>query len=434
MCSDMKRNCILLIVFLWIASVGAKPGYGPGEQDWGFVDVRPGGHMFYWLYYTTADVTNYTERPLAIWLQGGPGASATGRGNFEELGPLDVNGKERDWTWVKDMNVLFIDSPLGSGYSYVDNITLLPSTNNEIAQDLLAFMKQFYELHSEFEDVPLHIFSQSYGGKMAPEFALELYMAVERGDLRSNLKSVALGSPWTSPIDSMSAWGPLLLNVGIVDKDGYEQIMESYNRTLEYVENEEWHKAYKQWMNTSYIALNVSENVNFYNILKYLKEGDLDSGEVDNETVTGDNAKQTLHSLMLGPVSKALAIPPHVIWASQKSDIFDNLSKDFMRPAVDIVNEILNNTDIEVAVISGQLDLICATAGAVKWIEKLQWNDREEYFDAPRTAILIEDNVEGYEKSGGNFSMFWVNRAGHMIPADNPKAMSYILKKLTNYG
>ncbi|KAJ8942061.1 hypothetical protein NQ314_010169 [Rhamnusium bicolor] len=43
---------------------------GNTEQEWGHVTVRQGAHMFWWLYYTTADVSNYTERPLIIWLQG----------------------------------------------------------------------------------------------------------------------------------------------------------------------------------------------------------------------------------------------------------------------------------------------------------------------------------------------------------------------------
>lgn len=169
--------------------------------------------MFYWLYYTTANVQNYTERPLAIWLQGGPGASSTGYGNFEELGPLDLYGEDRSHTWVKDMNVLFIDNPVGSGFSYVENLTLLTKANNEIATDLVTFIKKFYESHPEFETVPLHIFSQSYGGKMAANFALKLYNAIQRGELKSNFKSVVLGDPWISPVDSVNAWAPLLLNM-----------------------------------------------------------------------------------------------------------------------------------------------------------------------------------------------------------------------------
>lgn len=56
--------------------------------------------MFWWLYFTTADVDSKYDRPLVIWLQGGPGSSATGYGNFEELGPLDMNLKPRNSSWV----------------------------------------------------------------------------------------------------------------------------------------------------------------------------------------------------------------------------------------------------------------------------------------------------------------------------------------------
>lgn len=62
--------------------------------------------MFWWLYYTTASVANYTEEPLILWLQGGPGASSTGYGNFEEIGPLDVNLSHRNHTWVNSFHHL----------------------------------------------------------------------------------------------------------------------------------------------------------------------------------------------------------------------------------------------------------------------------------------------------------------------------------------
>ena len=59
------------------------------------------------------------HKPLVMWLQGGPGGSSTGYGNFEEIGPLDLNLEARDTTWIKEANVLFVDNPVGSGYSYV---------------------------------------------------------------------------------------------------------------------------------------------------------------------------------------------------------------------------------------------------------------------------------------------------------------------------
>ena len=46
-------------------------------------------------------------------LQGGPGASGVGFGNFMEIGPHDMFGRPRNTTWLKKANVLFIDNPVG---------------------------------------------------------------------------------------------------------------------------------------------------------------------------------------------------------------------------------------------------------------------------------------------------------------------------------
>jgi len=435
---------ILFAVCCFIA-VDARQGYGPGDQDWGYVDVRKGAHMFYWLYYTTANVQSYTDRPLAIWLQGGPGASSTGYGNFEELGPLDIYGNYRNHTWVKDMNVLFIDNPVGSGFSYADSLLYLTSTNNQIAKDLVNFMIGFYKKHPEFENVPLHIFCESYGGKMAPEFALELYYAIQRGEVRSNLKSVNLGDPWTSPIDSVLAWAPFLLNMGIVDNDGYEKIMVAANKTLKLVEAEQWSQATVQWSNTQMVVLQESKGVDFYNVQKETR-GDAWAKKLKSRSKADimyrtlvqfdidEDRDKILNNLMRGPVSQALGIPTSVKWGSQSGSTFTKQMGDFMKPVIHVVEELLDKTDLTVSVFSGQLDLICATPGSVNWIDKMQWSYRGEYDAAPRRGISVNRILEGYEKNARKFTMFWINRAGHMVPADNPAGMSHVLQRITNYG
>lgn len=74
---------LVVVLVALLAAVSAKKGFGPGEQDWGYAEVRPGAHVFWWLYYSTAtDVIAPEDKPLVIWLQGGPGASGTG--NFKE--------------------------------------------------------------------------------------------------------------------------------------------------------------------------------------------------------------------------------------------------------------------------------------------------------------------------------------------------------------
>ncbi|TDG50365.1 hypothetical protein AWZ03_003270 [Drosophila navojoa] len=441
--SGLLISFTVLLALFKSGAVNARVGYGPGEQDWGFVDVREGAHMFHWLYYTTANVTKYTDRPLAIWLQGGPGTSSAGYGNFEELGPLQLDGNCREWTWVKDMNVLFIDSPVGSGFSYVDDSSYYTTNNKQIALDLVEFMKGFYALHPEFKKTPLHIFCESYGGKMAPEFALELYYAIQRGEIESNFQSVALGDPWTSPIDSMLSWAPYLLQLGIVDQDGHDKIEAAALKTKNLVDGEEWTQATSQWSSTQSVVKRESKGVDFYNVEtptrgdNYLRLlVDMSPEERMYRTLVhfdiDEDRDKLLEDLMRGPVTKALNLT--IKWGAQSGTTFNKLWGDFMKPAVHIVEELLNSTTVQVGVYSGSLDLICATPGTVNWIANMKWNDKDKYLSSPRVDITVDHVLEGYKKTAGNFSMFWVKRSGHMLPADNPAAMSHILQHYTKFG
>lgn len=108
---------------------------------------------------------------------------------------------------------MFVDNPVGTGFSYVDDNSYLTTDNKQIAKDLIALLKGFYEVLPEFKSVPLHIFGESYGGKMAIEFAYELHLEIQNRTIESNLAGVYLGDAWTSPIDYTLSWAPYLLNL-----------------------------------------------------------------------------------------------------------------------------------------------------------------------------------------------------------------------------
>lgn len=395
--------------------------------------------MFYWLYYTTA-TEEYTDRPLVIWLQGGPGASSM-YGNFEELGPLTLELEERNHTWVKHYNVLFIDNPVGTGFSYVDEPSLLTKSNAEIADDLLAFMKEFYKRNPEFTDTPLHIYAESYGGKMAPEFAYVLAKSIDLGEIDANLQSVGIVAPWASPIDSVLSWGPFLLNMGFVDTKGYKTIQAAAIETEHILNQERYEEATYQWGNTQGVLMRQTGPIDWYNVL-FLQEYNqfqarLAMFEKDLKQATADSARklatedrdQMLKDLMRNEVAPALDLPAESVYDSQGSRVFSTLAGDFMKPAMDVIELLLNNTSVDVVVITGQLDLIVATPGNVVWVEKLKWNGRNDYLNAPRTGVGAKGILEGYQKSYGKLSVYWALRAGHMVPADNPELMDYILQK-----
>lgn len=145
---------------------------------------------------------------------------------------------------------------------------------------------------------------------------------------------------------------------------------------------------------------------------------------------TRDDADQKLEDLMNGAVKAALEIPESVTWGGQSGKTFSTLNGDFMKPVTEVVELLLNNTLIDVVVITGQLDLIVATPGTVMWVDRLKFPEKPEYVAFKRAAIPVGGILEGYQKHAGRFSMYWVNRSGHMVPADNPAAMKYILDKV----
>uniref|UniRef100_A0A182JYW3 Carboxypeptidase n=1 Tax=Anopheles christyi TaxID=43041 RepID=A0A182JYW3_9DIPT len=431
-----------IVLALALAMVGAVPreGFGPGMQDWGFAEVRPGAHMFWWLYYTTADVPNHADRPLVIWLQGGPGASSM-YGNFEELGPLTLELDERNHTWVRDYNVLFIDNPVGTGFSYVEDFSLLTKTNGEIADDLVELMKQFYTMQPEFRSTPLHIYAESYGGKMAPEFAYVLDKAIKNGEIECNLQSVGIVAPWVSPIDSVLSWAEFLLNMGFVDTKGYNAIQAAAIETEHVLNQGQWEQATNLWGMTENVILRETHGIDFYNVLfKQDAAGmrsqleqfsrDMRSAIASRATrLASEDRDQILQDLMRFEVAPALSLPVESIYGAQSGRVFNTLAGDFMKPAIDVMELLLNNTSLDVVIITGQLDLIVATPGNVRWIEKIQWSGRNSYLQSPRNAVGQHGVLEGYEKSYGKLAVYWALRAGHMVPADNPILMDYILQK-----
>ncbi|KAK9879090.1 hypothetical protein WA026_003904 [Henosepilachna vigintioctopunctata] len=422
----MKVLFNLLFIALSVSIVFGKKGFGPTDQEWDYVTVRKGAHMFWWLHYTTAKVDDPTSKPLVIWLQGGPGSASTGYGNFGELGPLDEYLNVRDTAWTNDYNVLFVDNPVGTGYSYTDSYSYLTTNNSQIAEDFLVLMQNFYKQLPKFSKTPLYIFTESYGGKMGAQIALTLYNAQKQGKLNSNIKGVGLGDSWISPVDSCLTWGPYLLSQGLVDQIGYEEIQKKAEETAKAVADGRFREATDLWSDLESVVTTYSHS-DFYNILTKISYYGRNSLGLSKPSVGTDESK--INELMLGEVAKALNV--RSTFGRQGNDVFEALSGDFMRPVTDVVERLINETDLQVVVYNGQLDLIVDTPGTIKWVDSLKWDSAGQWKNTEHTPIVVDQMIEGFYKQVERFSFYWVSRAGHMVPHDNPAAMSYILKKTT---
>ncbi|XP_054724633.1 retinoid-inducible serine carboxypeptidase-like [Uloborus diversus] len=408
------------------------------KEAWGYVNIRKDAYMFWWLYYTDS-AADYSKFPLVIWLQGGPGASSTGYGNFMEIGPLDVHLNPRNSTWLKKANLLFIDNPVGTGFSYVTNKSALATNNKQIADDLVSTLSSILDTVPEFQKSPLYIFSESYGGKMAVDFALALSKAVKSKNITCNLKGVALGDSWISPLDSVSTWGPYLYTMSLLDLTDLRSVKAGAYEIKKSLSSGNFKQATDQFSKLQDLIKNCTNSVDWYNILK--TEGPEPKKSVNKlsrnhrlyklfsrqvEPFHGD----ALTDLMNGKIRQKLHdIPPNVTWGEQSSDVFAALAEDFMKPVVESVNTLLiNETYIDVNVYTGQLDLIVDTLGTLQWIDKLKWPGLKGFMNGPKKSINFPGGrTGGFLKSFKQFSLFWILKAGHMVPADAPETALQML-------
>nr|XP_033815927.1 retinoid-inducible serine carboxypeptidase isoform X2 [Geotrypetes seraphini]XP_033815928.1 retinoid-inducible serine carboxypeptidase isoform X2 [Geotrypetes seraphini] len=397
--------------------------------------------MFWWLYYTDNTTKNFTDLPLVMWLQGGPGASSCGYGNFEEIGPYDTELNPRNTTWLQAVNLLFVDNPVGSGFSYTNDTNAFAKDLATVSADMLVFLKAFFKNKTEFQNVSFYIFSESYGGKMAAAIALELSKAIQEETINCKFEGVALGDAWISPIDSVLTWGPYLYSTSLLDDKGLTEVTDAAKQILDAVSSGKYKEATTLWSQMEDIITNNTDGVNFYNILTKdspeTKELKFDNLMLAILYLHHVNPLQNINldELMNGPIRAHLSIiPDKVVWGGQASDVFSNMEDDFMKPVIDTVDQLLM-TGINVTVYNGQLDLIVDTVGQENWVKKLKWSQLDQFLKQKWKALHISPTsieTAAFYKAHENFAFYWILKAGHMVPLDQGEMALKLLRMVTN--
>lgn len=118
----------------------------------GHLEITPDhhGNLFFWL------VKNRhigDKKRLVLWLNGGPGCSSMD-GALMEIGPYRVKKdgtlRLQDGSWDEFANVLFVDNPVGTGFSYVDTDSYVHEMD-QMAEQMIAFMDGFFKLFPDHE-------------------------------------------------------------------------------------------------------------------------------------------------------------------------------------------------------------------------------------------------------------------------------------------
>ncbi len=402
----------------------ARGGTEDGSEEWGYIPVRPEASMFYWFYRTTHP-DGCLNRPIVLWLQGGPGYSGSGIGNFLEFGPLNENLEPRNSTWLQVASLLFLDNPVRVGFSYCNDLGTQTTNIEEISDDLMKVLKTFMEEHPDFKQSPFYIFGQSYGGKMASALTYYLQKAITGGEIKCNLRGLGIGNGWVSPTDIMLTWPDMAYQMSLLDDIQYHNMKSTALSMYEEGEKGNWEPASTNFGPLLTHIYDATPELNVYKITDLVKPSE-DWGLVYD---------MNIENFMNGYVREKLGIVPNEVhWTMREYEvqITHTESLDLGKPVYHIVDEILKNTDIDVIVYSGQLDIICSTAGALRWMNRLTWERKEDFEKAERKMLKNPNtNVpEMFVKSYDNLKMYWMLNAGHVVPTDVPGTALRMLNRI----
>ncbi|KAJ8724452.1 hypothetical protein PYW08_015926 [Mythimna loreyi] len=375
----------------------------------GYIQVRPGAHMFYWFYFANGTQINAHRKPLIIWIQGGPGFAASGIGNFAEIGPFNMDMQPRNHTWVKERNVLFIDHPVGTGFSYVTNNSLLVKTDREMAMDLARTIKVFFRRHKEFRKTPTYLFSQSYGGKLCPRLAFYLHTAIEKKSLKINFKGIGIGGGWVNPKESILVQPEFLYLTGAIDRNLYLSSSDVAKKLVRAIETQAFSQA-DILDDYLFQTLNGQGELNFNNVYAASPYPALE--ELDNKM-----------NLYVKPT--LVAVNKTIKWNYLSIKAYSSLKESFLIPSVSFLEALLNKTKLKIAIYNGNLDVVTPLGGASNWVHNLKWHGAAEFAKAKRHPIRGSRN--GYYKEMKRLSFWWVFGAGHWVPEENPEAMAHIM-------
>ena len=72
-----------------------------------------------------------------------------------EIGPYRLKDEStlryNDGSWDEFANILFVDNPVGTGFSYVDTDSYVHELN-DMADQMVLFLKKFFQMFPEYED------------------------------------------------------------------------------------------------------------------------------------------------------------------------------------------------------------------------------------------------------------------------------------------
>lgn len=402
----------------------------PNHAGYFTVNKEHNSNLFFWFFPAKIDPDN---APVVLWLQGGPGASSL-FGLFTENGPYSITPDqqlvERKFSWNVNHNLIYIDNPVGTGFSFTDADEGYAKNEVDVGRDLLEGLQQFFQVFPHLQSNEFFVSGESYAGKYVPAVGHAILQDSRRttdtGKPKINLKGLAIGNGLSDPVHQMN-YGDYLYQLGLIDSNGHDVFIKYQAQGIDCIQKKDFDCAFKvfdELINMDQLPEgSLFKNMTGYSMyFNYLKTSD------DDATPLGDflQKTETRRAIHVGNNSF------HDLEGENKVE--EHLKLDVMDSVAEWVSELLSN--YPVLIYNGQLDIIVAYPMTENYLKNLAFSGAEEYKTAKRYIWRVENDIAGYAKHAGNLTEVLVRNAGEcgmrLIIADTLLVLCSI-RKLNQY-
>jgi len=385
---------------------------------------------FYWLFEAKE---NPKDAPLIMWLTGGPGCSSE-LALFTENGPCKVNsdGKSTSpnaFSWNRKANILFLDQPAGTGFSYGAE----DHSESTISTDIHHFMQELVKKYPQYHKNPFYIFGESYAGHFIPAAGA----AVLQGNLDKDgeyvaIRGIGVGNGLTDPEIQYPYYPQMAFNSPttpkVISEAAYIQMKQSISSCTALIhacnhgkrddnQDSKCRSAFSE-CNGNLIDPVTNSGVDVYDLRK----------PCATPPLCGDYSHVASY-LNSERVKNVLGVQK--TWRTCNFGVNEQFHVDWMHSQAYHIPPMLEN-GMRVLIYAGDVDFICNWMGNKAWTLQLPWKHKAEYNKAVDQPWTVNGKQLGKERRFGPFSFLQIHKAGHMVPQDAPAASMLMVDAFVN--
>jgi carboxypeptidase C (cathepsin A) len=294
--------------------------------------------------------------------------------------------------------------------SYSSSTNKLVSSPEEAAQNMITFLRKFFELYPHYLALRFYIYGESYAGHFIPLYAFNVLTYLPY----INLVGVGIGNGYVDYYPQDLAIPTYGLKYGLLNEQGYKIVTDEENICMELISLGKLDLAFfecKLGLATTSLDgffVNGSYPVNYYDVTKPC----LVPGCYNTSLVT-DFLNLPMTRNMMGVPSDA---PP---FKMETKDYLIVYRKDVYVPYQNYIVNLLN-ANVTVLSYNGVFDLICNYIGQSYIYNNLGWEYNIPFQNLELEQLYINNQLIGEYKTLNGLTLINFYNAGHLVPMDQP--------------